>query len=238
MTTGFPGGKNNNNNNNSLANAADIRYPGSIPGLRRTLEEGTAPHSSTFAWRIPWTEEPGRLQSIGSQRVGHNWSDLTRTHTCIHDYSAGEWARTEPLALLMWKPLQELPATWKWTLGWYTAPVMTLSPYPVSLHTSLRLHLLRLPSLVHEVSTCEPLAHPEHASWHHAPQPFLSFLQPSTVPPYSASPGPDPGTPPIFVDQTQAFSYLHSLFPFLTQAFLVMLSLATSLSLRYDSECN
>ena len=35
-----------------------------------------APHSSTLAWKIPWTEEPGRLQSMGSLRVGHNWSDL------------------------------------------------------------------------------------------------------------------------------------------------------------------
>ena len=31
-----------------------------------------APHSSTFAWKIPWTEEPGRLQSLGSHRVGHD----------------------------------------------------------------------------------------------------------------------------------------------------------------------
>ena len=36
------------------------------------LEKGPATHSSIFAWRIPWTEEPGRLQSMGSQRVGHN----------------------------------------------------------------------------------------------------------------------------------------------------------------------
>ena len=35
-----------------------------------------APHSSTPAWKIPWTKEPGRLQSMGSQRVGHDWSDL------------------------------------------------------------------------------------------------------------------------------------------------------------------
>ena len=35
------------------------------------LEKGMAPHSSILAWRIPWTEEPGRLQSMGSQRVGH-----------------------------------------------------------------------------------------------------------------------------------------------------------------------
>ena len=36
------------------------------------LEKATAPHSSTLAWKIPWTEEPGRLQSMGSRRVGHN----------------------------------------------------------------------------------------------------------------------------------------------------------------------
>ena len=40
--------------------------------------------SSILAWRIPWTEEPGRLQSTGSQRVGHDQSDLERTHTHTH----------------------------------------------------------------------------------------------------------------------------------------------------------
>ena len=53
-----------------------------LPAMRETqvrslgqeypLEEGKATHSSILAWRIPWTEEPGRLQSIGSQRVGHD----------------------------------------------------------------------------------------------------------------------------------------------------------------------
>ena len=38
-----------------------------------------APHSSTLAWRIPWTEEPGRLQSMGSLRVGQRLSDFTFT---------------------------------------------------------------------------------------------------------------------------------------------------------------
>ena len=37
-------------------------------------EKAMAPHSSTLAWKIPWTEEPGRLQSMGSLRVGHNWA--------------------------------------------------------------------------------------------------------------------------------------------------------------------
>ena len=41
-------------------------------GWEDPLEKEMAIHSSTVAWKIPWTEEPGRLQSMGSQRVGHN----------------------------------------------------------------------------------------------------------------------------------------------------------------------
>ena len=50
----------------STYNAGD---PGSIPGLGRSSGEGNGnnPHSSTLAWQIPWTEEHGRLQSMGSQ---------------------------------------------------------------------------------------------------------------------------------------------------------------------------
>ena len=43
------------------------------------LEKGMATHSSILAWRIPWTEEPGGLQSLGSQRVGHGWATNTFT---------------------------------------------------------------------------------------------------------------------------------------------------------------
>ena len=53
-----------------------------LPGMQETrvqslgqedpLEKAIATHSSTLAWRIPWREEPGRLQSMGSRRVGHN----------------------------------------------------------------------------------------------------------------------------------------------------------------------
>ena len=41
-------------------------------GREDSLEKEVATHSSTLAWKIPWTEEAGKLQSIGSQRVGHN----------------------------------------------------------------------------------------------------------------------------------------------------------------------
>ena len=43
-----------------------------------------APHSSTLAWKIPWTEEPGRLQSTGSQRVGHDWATSLSLFTFIN----------------------------------------------------------------------------------------------------------------------------------------------------------
>ena len=51
---------------------ADAGRAGSIPGSGRSLEEEMATHSSILAWRIPWTEEPGRLQSVGSRRAGHD----------------------------------------------------------------------------------------------------------------------------------------------------------------------
>ena len=60
-------------------NAGDL---GSIPGSGRSPGE-MATHSSIFAWRIPWTEEPGGLPSTGLQRVGHDWS--TSLHfTSLH----------------------------------------------------------------------------------------------------------------------------------------------------------
>ena len=43
-------------------------------GREDPLEEEMATHASTLAWKIPWTEKPGRLQSTGSQRVGHDWA--------------------------------------------------------------------------------------------------------------------------------------------------------------------
>ena len=45
-----------------------------IPLLWYPLEKAMAPHSSTLVWKIPWVEEPGRLQSMGSLRVGHDWT--------------------------------------------------------------------------------------------------------------------------------------------------------------------
>ena len=63
---GFPGGS------EVKASACNVRDPGSIPGWEDPLEKEMATHSSILVWEIPWTEEPGGLQSMGSQRVGHN----------------------------------------------------------------------------------------------------------------------------------------------------------------------
>ena len=63
---------------NLPANAEDTRE---FLGWENPLEEGMATHSSILAWRIPWTEETDRLQFFGSERIGHNWSNLACIHT-------------------------------------------------------------------------------------------------------------------------------------------------------------
>ena len=63
---GFSGGS---DGKESACNVGDL---GLNPGLGRSLEKGMATHSSILAWRIPWTEEPGGLQSMGSKRVEHD----------------------------------------------------------------------------------------------------------------------------------------------------------------------
>ena len=57
---------------NLPVNAGDIRGMGSIPGSEESPGGGNATHFSILAWRTPWTEDPGRLQSIGSHRVRHD----------------------------------------------------------------------------------------------------------------------------------------------------------------------
>ena len=57
---------------NLPASAGDTRDAGSIRGSGRSLEEEMATYSSILAWKIPWAKEPGGLQSMELQRVGHN----------------------------------------------------------------------------------------------------------------------------------------------------------------------
>ena len=61
-------------------------------------EEAMAPHSSVLAWKIPWMEEPGRLQSMGSLRVGHDWATSLSLFTFTH------WRRKwQPIRVLAWR---------------------------------------------------------------------------------------------------------------------------------------
>ena len=71
---GFPGGP---DGKETTYNARDLN---SVPGLGRSPGGGHGTHSSILAWRIPWTEEPGGLQSVGSQRGGH---DRTTKHSTM-----------------------------------------------------------------------------------------------------------------------------------------------------------
>ena len=69
---------------NGKESACNVGDQGSIPGLGRSSGEGNAGHSSTLAWRIPGTEEPGGLQSVGLQRVRHDWVTNTWMYTSSH----------------------------------------------------------------------------------------------------------------------------------------------------------
>ena len=73
--TGFPGGASGKEPTYQCR-----RRETQVQALGREWQEGMAAHSSIHAWRIPWTEEPSGLWSIGSQSVGHDWLDLPCTH--------------------------------------------------------------------------------------------------------------------------------------------------------------
>ena len=83
------------------------------------LEKAMAPHSSTLAWKIPWMEEPGRLQSIGLPRVGHDWATSLSLFTFMH------WRRTwQPTPVILpgesqgrgawWAAIYGVTQSWTW----------------------------------------------------------------------------------------------------------------------------
>ena len=85
---------------NLPANAGDRRVTGSIqigktPWRKAqqlpTCMENSMDIGTWWAWRIPWTKEPGELQPTGSQRMGHNWSDLPHTDACIQLHGGSLW---------------------------------------------------------------------------------------------------------------------------------------------------
>ena len=118
---------------NPPPNAGDVRDLGSITGWEDPLEEGMATHCSILAWRIPWTEEPGRIQSIGSHRVRHDWWNLA--HKVYYCFSVTQTCPT------LWDPMDcstpgfpvgsqdlELPQTHAHRVGDAIQPSHPLSP--------------------------------------------------------------------------------------------------------------
>ena len=61
-----------------------LNFPQFVVIYTVKAEKAMAPHSSTLAWKIPWTEEPGRLQSMGLLRVGHDWATSLSLFTFMH----------------------------------------------------------------------------------------------------------------------------------------------------------
>ena len=116
-----------------------------------------APHSSTLAWKIPWTEEPGRLQSMGSLRVRHDWVTSLSLSTFMH------WRRKwQPTPVFLLETLRDGGAWWaavygvtqSWTqLKWFSSsssskscltfwdPVDSIPPGP-SVHVIFQVRIL------------------------------------------------------------------------------------------------
>ena len=102
--------------------------------LRLTLGKAMASDSSTLAWKIPWTEEPGRLQSMGSQRVGHDWATslftidqkqvtvlCTLKRRSLHmGWIPGSVNHSEKLSdlLKITQPARGRARIWIWELSW------------------------------------------------------------------------------------------------------------------------
>ena len=94
-------------------------------GQEDPLNKGRATQSTILAWRIPWTEGPSRPQSMGSQRVGHNWATnaYTHTHTHTHTINAAQHSLSwEGKASTSPKELQRTPESaevyWARSLVW------------------------------------------------------------------------------------------------------------------------
>ena len=86
-------------------------------GWEDPLEKGTATHSSILAWRIPWTDEPGRLQSMGSQRVRHNWA--TFTHSLMSgEYFMIPFTKNDLKLCLYFETLSLFPNCYDFELYW------------------------------------------------------------------------------------------------------------------------
>ena len=82
-------------------------------GREDPLEEGIATHSCILTWEIPWTEEPGGLQSIGSQRVRHDWSNLACMHT-FRLFSKASYPKVLSYPFMLLPTLLGFPGWLRW----------------------------------------------------------------------------------------------------------------------------
>ena len=126
--------------------------------LVKETEKAMAPHSSTLAWKILWTEEPGRLQSVGSRRVGHDWATSLSLFT-FHFHALEKEMATHSIVLAWRIPGKGepggLPSMGSHRVGhdWSDLAAAAAAAGPdesLLLGAALKLHLP-----VHPVSGCE-----------------------------------------------------------------------------------
>ena len=162
----------------SFPGGSDGKEPGSTwetwvrsLGWEDPLEEGTASHSSVLPWRILWTEKPGRLQSMGSQRVGHDWVTLASRLGGVWDIVilfvpiiSSFWVSAPAFAGVLWLHVESLkrqrcprsqsagssltPLCWTWILlsssiafGFFAALSSLLSEFSLSSSIFANCHL-------------------------------------------------------------------------------------------------
>ena len=120
-------------------------------GREDPLEEGMATHSSIPAWRIPWTEEPGRLQSLGLQRVEHDWSDFAPL--LLHIFTSRYIEKTETFI-------------WYTQVNWTNPGASIWSLVHPWFRTSLFVAVVYLPSCVWFFATPWTVCSPPASSVH------------------------------------------------------------------------
>ena len=116
-------------------------------GQEEPLEKGMATHSSILAWKIPWMEEPGRLQSMGLQRVGHDWTTSLSTSWNSPSTSSSNWN-----LVISWE--QSIPGRLSYTsysciqshvaVGGSSSLFLTGMPIPLDPHSLTNPPIVRL----------------------------------------------------------------------------------------------
>ena len=136
-----------------------------------------APHSSTLAWKIPWMEEPGRLQSMGSLRVGHNWATLLSLFTFMHwrrkwqptpvflpGESQGRGSMASPMASSIWAAIYGVTQS-RTRLKWLNSNTWQTLSNPLTLFSLLYLYEKNLTQIKFNSSSCGAYMHILEYAW-------------------------------------------------------------------------